>query len=205
MKKQGVGKRSLNAGALAAMSVALLLLVGGTAWAKKGEKIQLKSDASSAPAAMAPAARQPDPFRDLLMMQREMERMFNSTLSPYSGVPEFEAVADSQVFEQATDLRETPDAFIVEMDLPGLDKSDISIEVKDRVLSVSGQQRKVRKEKKGERILLQERSMSAFSRDIVLPKSVDVDKVEASYKDGVLTITLPKTEKDKAVRKVEIK
>ncbi len=205
MKKQKRGEKSIRAEIMAGTLAAVLLLGGGTAWAKKGEKIQFKKDASAQTAAQSQAAQcQVDPFRDMLQMQREMERMFSSTLSPYSAFPEFGAAMD-QTFEQPMDLRETPDAYVVQMDLPGLEKSDISIELKDRVLSVSGEQKKSKEQKTDEKILLQERSVSSFAREVVLPASVDVDAVSAEYKAGVLTITLPKTEKGKDACKIKIK
>ncbi len=184
----------------------VLLLGGGAVWAEKHDgKIQFKKDE---PAKQEPNTKDPmprlNPFRDLVQMQREMDRLFGSTLLPYSGFPEFDAVLD-QKMEQAMDLRENTDAFVVQMDLPGLDKSDIVIEVVDHVLTVSGERKESAEQKDGEKILMQERSSSAFSREVVLPRSVDADKVTAEYKAGVLTITLPKTEKDKEVRKIEIK
>jgi HSP20 family protein len=90
------------------------------------------------------------------------------------------------------------------MDLPGLEKSDIYIEVKERVLAISGSRKQSTEKKKDEKILMQERSISSFSREVVLPKSVDTDAVSAEYKNGVLTITLPKIEKDREARKIKI-
>jgi HSP20 family protein len=192
---------------LAIRTLAVVLLLGGGAvWAEKHDgKIQLKKDD---PTRQEPKAQEPlprlNPFRDLVQMQREMDRLFGSTLLPYSGFPEFDAVLDQNV-EQAMDLRERSDVYVLQMDLPGLDKSDIVIEVVDHVLTVSGERKESVEKKDGEKILMQERSSSAFRREVMLPKSVDADKVVAVYKAGVLTITLPKTEQDKGVRKIEIK
>ncbi len=204
MKKQRLSEKTIRREIITGTLAALLLLGGGTAWAKKGEKIQLKKDAPAQSAQQKQAPQQPDPFRDMLLLQQQMEQLFGNVINPYSGYPEYEAVFDEEV-QQPMDLRETPEAFIVQMDLPGLEKSDISIEVKDRVLSVSGEQKKSKEKKKGEKILVQERSVSAFNREVVLPKGVDADAVTAEYKAGVLTVTLPKTEKDKDVRKIKIK
>lgn len=204
MEKQIKSSKSIRAELIAGTTLVLLLVAGATAWAgKNGGKIQLKKDAPAKQEKQTPTQRR-DPFRDMLLLQRQMEQLFGNAINPYSAFPEYEAVFDEAV-QQPMDLRETPEAFIVKMDLPGLEKSDINIEVKDRVLSVSGEQKKSNEKKKGERILLQERSVSSFAREVVLPKGVDADAVSAEYKAGVLTITLPKTEKDKDVRKIKIK
>ena len=195
-------KKAIRAEIVAGTTLVLLLMAGATAWAGKHDnKIQLKKDDS---VQQKQQERQMDPFRDMILLQQRVEQLFGNMINPYSGFPEYEAVFDEEIL-QPMDLRETPEAFIVQMDLPGLEKSDISIEVKDRVLAVSGSRKQSAEKKKGEKILMQERSVNSFSREVVLPRSVDTDGVSAEYKAGVLTITLPKTEKDKEVRKIEIK
>lgn len=206
MKKSGACKKT-NHRKLVSGAMAVVLLFGGSmVWAGKNDtEIQLKKDKPAQQGKTAPKPQQkPDPLRDLYNLQWEMDRLFGNALNPYIGFPEFDAVLD-QDLKQAMDLRELPDAFVVQMDLPGLQKSDITIEVKDRVLSVSGKREQSMKKKEGEKIIMQERSLNAFSREVVLSKSVDADKVVAEYKDGVLTISLPKTETDQATRKIEIK
>jgi len=203
MERQEKNRRSIRTEIIAGTTLVLLLMAGATAWAGKHDnKIQLKKD-DSVQQRQQPV-RQMDPFRDMILLQQQMEQLFGNVINPYCGFPEYEAVFGEETL-QPMDLRETPGVFIVEMDLPGLEKSDISIEVKDRVLAVSGSRKQSTKKKKGEKILMQERSVSSFSREVVLPKSVDTDQVSAEYKNGVLTITLPKTEKEKEVRKIEIK
>ncbi len=206
MKKQEPRRKSIRAEVVAGATVVLLLAAGATAWAAKGDgKIQLKKDVPAQEVRQGQARQRPDPFLDMLRMQREVERMFDSALVPYSGFPEFEALYDRD-FRQATmDLRETPGNLIVQMDLPGLEKSGITIEIKDRVLSVSGERKQAKEQKQGEKVIMQERGRSAFSREVVLPKSVDAEAATAEYKAGVLTVTLPKTERDKDVHTVEIK
>lgn len=201
MKKMIKANPSIRAELIAGTTVALLLVAGATAWAGKNDgKIQLKKDA---PEQQQVQTQPMDPFRDMILLQQQMEQLFGNVINPYSGYPEYEAVFNEEVL-QPMDLRETPDSYVVQMDLPGLEKSDISIEVRDRVLAVSGSRKHSTEKKKDEKILMQERSVNSFSREVVLPKSVDTDSVSAEYKAGVLTITLPKTEKDKEVRKIKI-
>jgi HSP20 family protein len=186
---------------------AVLILAGGWVWAEKNtEKFQPKTDDSATQNPQTQTAPLPslNPFRDMIQLQQEMDRLFGSTLNPYSGFPAFDAVFDQDI-KQAMDLRERPDAFVVQMDLPGLDKSDIQIEVVNHLLTVSGERKGSIEKKDDEHVLMQERSVSSFRREVVLPSNVDADHVTAEYKAGVLTITLPKTEQDETTRKIEIK
>lgn len=106
----------------------------------------------------------------------------------------------------SVDLSETDSSLEARLDLPGIKASEIDIQVTDNVLTVSGERSEEKEEKKGNGRSFHrvERRMGSFSRSIMLPCAVDRDKVEATYKDGVLTITLPKTEEAKA-HKVKIK
>ncbi len=206
MKKQRISEKAIHREIVVGAMAALLLLGGSMAWAgKHGGKIQLKKDEPAKQEQPSKESLQkPDPFRDLFNLRQEMDRIFGNTLYPYSAFPEFEAVFEQEL-QQAMDLRERPDAFVIQMDLPGLQKSDISIEVKDHVLMVSAERRETLKKRKDEKMIIRERSLNAFSREVVLPKSVNADGVVAEYKVGVLTITLPKAEKDQGARKIEIK
>jgi HSP20 family protein len=206
MKKHMPSEKTIHREIVTGVITVLLLLTGSMAWAGKHDgKMQLKKDEPAQQQEQVQAPQQQlNPFRDLFNLQHEMDRLFGSTLNPYSGFPEFEAVFDQEL-QQAMDLRERPDAFVVLMDLPGMQKSDIAIEVKDHVLMVSGKRQETMKKQEDEKIIMQERSLNSFSREVVLPKSVDADKVTAEYKAGVLTITLPKTEKDQKAQKIEIK
>ena len=183
----------------AAGIIVTVLLLGGGVWAAKNtETFQPKTDDSANRQAQqsAPLPTR-DPFRDMIALQRQMEQLFGSTLSPYSGFPAFDAILLDQDIEQAMDLRENADSYIVQMDLPGLEKSDIKVEVEDQVLSVSGERKTITEQKDDEKVLVQERSLSSFGREVVLPCDVDAANVTASYHAGVLTITLPKTEQQK--------
>ena len=186
---------------------AALLLGGGWVWAeKKSGEAQAGTDEAAALGAQEQNASLPalNPFRDMIQLQREMERIFGSTLSPYSGFPAFEAVVDQDVM-QAMDLKENAKAYVVQMDLPGLEKSDIQIKVEDQLLTVSGERRKTVEQKDDEKIISQERVFSSFRREVVLPGDVDVDHVTAEYKAGVLTVTLPKTAEQKESHVISIK
>jgi HSP20 family protein len=101
------------------------------------------------------------------------------------------------------DLTETPTAVEIRVDVPGLKAEDIDIQLSNGVLTVSGQ-RKEEKEEKGKTFHRVERRHGAFSRSVTLPAAVAEDKVDAQYRDGVLTISLQKTEEAKS-KKIKVK
>jgi HSP20 family protein len=103
----------------------------------------------------------------------------------------------------ALDMSETETAVDVRMDLPGITAKDIDIQVNGNLLTVSGE-RKEEKEEKGKMFHRVERSYGGFSRTVRLPCAVNESEVAAEYKDGVLTIKLPKTEELKA-HKIKVK
>lgn len=101
------------------------------------------------------------------------------------------------------DLSETDGTVEVRMDLPGIKPEEIDIQLNENTLTVSGQ-RKEEKEEKTKTFHRVERRQGSFSRTVVLPCCVDEAKVDAQYKDGVLTIKMPKTEEAKA-RKIKVR
>jgi HSP20 family protein len=101
------------------------------------------------------------------------------------------------------DLSETSGALEVRMDVPGMEAKDIDIQVNANVLTVSGE-RKEEREEKGKTYHRVERRVGSFSRSVTLPCPVKEDGVDAQYKNGILTIKLPKTEEAKA-RKITVK
>lgn len=189
-------------------SVALITVCAGATWAGlESGKIELRpKDADKQAQIQPPANATLDPFRDMLRMQQEMDRMFGRMLDPYFGFPGFDDAWAEMEMRPAMDMTETADAYVVQMELPGMDKTSINIEVKDRVLTVGAEQNtETKKEDENAKVLVQERSRSSFSRQVVLPGKVEEEKVSAEYKDGVLTVTLPKAPQAKnEPRKIQV-
>ena len=117
-----------------------------------------------------------DPLRDLLALQERMERL--------SGV-------EAAGWTPPVDLYETSDAFIVSAELPGLSREDVDIRFHDGQLTLQGTRRKP--DVPCERYHRVERGHGAFERRFSVPAAVDVEHVTADLKDGVLTLTLPKS------------
>jgi len=92
----------------------------------------------------------------------------------------------------SVDVKEETDKYIVEADLPGINEKDIEVKVEDNLLTISSKQNEERKEsKKG--YLVKERRSYHFSRSFVLPRDVDKEKIDANFKNGVLTLTVAKS------------
>ncbi len=142
-----------------------------------------------------------EPMRELRELRKGFEYM-NSIMNELEG-QNLEAGISS--FVPAVNSREDKDAYYVEIDLPGIKKEDISIDVKDNVLTISGE-RKVKEEMKEESYYKIESRFGKFIRSFTLPKNVDLDKIEANFENGVLEVVIPKHQviKDQP-KKVEIK
>lgn len=99
----------------------------------------------------------------------------------------------SSGWSPALDVHEDKDRLTVQVELPGLQKDQIDISLRDGVLTVSGERKTERERKEGE-VFRSERYFGKFQRSVTLPASVDAGSVKAAYKDGILTIGLPKAE-----------
>jgi HSP20 family protein len=103
------------------------------------------------------------------------------------------------------DVSETDKAIEVVIELPGMDEKDIDVSVSDDAITIRGE-KKSETEKKEKGFYLSERKFGSFHRSIPLPASVDKDKVDAQFKKGVLTITLPKTpDAQDKVKKIQVR
>jgi HSP20 family protein len=113
------------------------------------------------------------------------------------------APMSAEGFAPALDIAEKDDAILVMTDVPGVKSEDIDISVQGNTLTLSGRTSE-EKEDRGEGYYHVERRSGSFKRSVSLPSDIDPDRIEASTRDGVLTITCPKSEKSKA-RKIEVK
>ena len=101
------------------------------------------------------------------------------------------------------DVRETDDAYIIEVELPGVDPKDTEVSIEGRTVTIRGQFAEEQEKQEGN-FLLRERRRGQFMRAVALPGMVEVDKATSQYENGELTITLPKAAQNRA-RRVEIK
>jgi HSP20 family protein len=103
----------------------------------------------------------------------------------------------------SVDISEEPDKLIMAAELPGVDKKDVKISLHENVLTIEGQKSRQTEEQK-DKYYRCERSYGRFSRSFTLPTHVVADKIDANYKDGILTVTLPKVEEAQP-RQIQIK
>jgi HSP20 family protein len=134
-----------------------------------------------------------DPARELDGFQSDINRLFDAFFGVRQGN------GHAQRWLPAMDLVEEGDQLVLRADLPGLPEDDVSIEVKDNVLTISGE-RKAEDEEKREGYHRVERAFGSFARSLTLPEGVDADKVEASFDRGVLEVRIPKPEERKPRR-----
>jgi HSP20 family protein len=126
------------------------------------------------------------------LLRQGIDRLFDSF---FSG----DTLADTSLgsyWMPAVDILEQDDAYVVKAELPGMKKEDVSITIHDNILTLRGERKDERSENSAQYHRV-ERIFGSFIRSFTLPSTVKMDKVEAVYKDGVLTITLPKSEEAK--------
>ena len=128
------------------------------------------------------------PWQELESMNRQLSRLLDDSHTAMG--------SEGGHWAPSVDIRETDDALLVQAELPGIDKKDVRLEVKDGVLTISGE-RRYEKDVKEENVHRIERSYGSFTRSFSLPTNIDADKVNAEMKDGVLSVRLPKRESAK--------
>jgi HSP20 family protein len=138
------------------------------------------------------------PFSELSSLRREMDRLWDSFFGerPLARMWERE-------WAPFLDVSETKDNFVVKAEVPGIDAKNIDISLTGDVLTIKGE-KKQEKEEKEEAYHLVERNYGTFSRSVRLPAEVESAKIKTSYKNGILTVTLPKSERVKA-KEIKIK
>jgi HSP20 family protein len=134
-----------------------------------------------------------DPFRELEEMSERLNRVFRRPLPRTSGPEEAIVAAD---WAPAVDVVESDKEYLIKAELPEVKKQDLKVEIRDGVLCLQGK-REQEKEEKGEKFHRVERSYGAFARSFSVPQDADEGKISARFKDGVLSIHLPKSESAK--------
>jgi len=119
-------------------------------------------------------------------LRKEMDRLFER-FGDWD-MPEMRTLGD---WTPSLDLSENKDTFVVKAEIPGIDSKDISVSLENQMLTIKGEKTH-EKEEKDEQYYRMERSYGAFARTVRLPAAVDASKVTAAFKNGVLTVTMPK-------------
>ena len=128
------------------------------------------------------------PRRNLVTLPREIDRFFSNF--------GMDMDHSDTVWSPSVDITETEIAYEVKAEIPGMDKKDIKISVQENVLLLSGEKKK-EEEKEDQNYHRVERSYGKFERSFKLPTDVKADEIKAKYKDGVLSVEIPKAEEVK--------
>jgi HSP20 family protein len=129
----------------------------------------------------------------LVDMQRNLDRMFDEAFGA-----SVSSATEDRLFHPPCEIEETDSHYVMDVDLPGVPKKNINIEVRENQLVISGERKSERKTKNAS-----ERYYGRFHRVVTLPTGVDPEKIEAQYQDGVLSLAIPKAEAAKA-RQIKI-
>jgi len=131
-----------------------------------------------------------EPFRGLSTLQDQFNRLFNES---FRNSGQESALT---TWAPAVDIYETPNELVVKADLPDVNEKDIDVRVENNLLTIRGE-RKFEKSVSEENFLRVERTYGSFSRSFSLPNTLNAEAIAAEYKNGVLTVTLPKREETK--------
>jgi HSP20 family protein len=137
---------------------------------------------------------------DFFGVQREINRLFDDS---FRGGMQAEEALGRSYWSPAVDIAERDNEYVVKVELPGVNKDDVKITLESNILTIRGE-KKQEKEEKGENSHRLERSYGSFQRSFTLPTIVKNDKIDAVYRDGILTVTLPKAEEAKP-KQIEVK
>jgi len=136
-----------------------------------------------------------DPFRE---MEALLDRYSRSARKPSAGETKDIETGD---WMPSVDIAETDGEFVVRTELPGVNKDDVTVHIDNGILTIKGEKKLETKDKKRHRI---ECAYGSFVRSFTLPQDVDVEKVGAEYRNGILSLTIPKLEKAKP-KQIEVK
>lgn len=129
------------------------------------------------------------PYSDMVSMYDRWNRLFSEDMFDES----FKSGLAPIAWRPMTDIYETKEGYVFKIELPGFKKEDIKVEFSGDTLTLSGE-RKQEEETKNENVHRLERSYGMFERSFTIPKNVDAKKIDASLKDGILLLTIPKVE-----------
>jgi len=134
-----------------------------------------------------------DPFRDVVALQDRINRIFNDSFGRSRDLDDEVSLYD---WRPPVDIYETNDGIVLKVELPGVNKDDVSVEVKENVLTLKGE-RLLDPEIKDEHYYRKERSFGKFNRSFSLQEPIKPDLIKAGFKDGVLTVEVPRPEEER--------
>lgn len=143
-----------------------------------------------------------DIFDEIRRMQKEMDKMF-SDIYRRPSLPQGGEVRSAKYREPLLDVIDGGNEILVQVELPGVEKGDIELEVNEDTLSIKASKKKVVTEEK-EGYFYQERGYAGYYRTVPLPAQVDENEIKAKYNNGILEITLPKKPGEVSKKKIKV-
>lgn len=133
---------------------------------------------------------------DFLEMEHKFNRMFGNLFQDFG-------IHDRSLWNPAVDVEEKDQEYVVRVELPGITKDDVQITARENTLTIRGEKKQA-SEKKDSNYYRSERSYGSFERSFALPGGLKIDRIDASFKDGILEVTVPKAEEAKP-KSIEVK
>ena len=134
------------------------------------------------------------PSHEVRRLQRELDSVFSDFFTPARN-----GEGEAQQWTPRVDVRETENDYTIQVDVPGVHKENLNIDYHDGMLAISGE-RKAEERQEGENMVRVERMYGSFYRQFALPKAVEAEHIEATCRDGVLSVRVPKAEESKPRR-----
>jgi HSP20 family protein len=134
-----------------------------------------------------------DPFRDVATLQDRINRIFTESFGRSRDLDDEVSLYD---WRPPVDIYQAGDGIVIKVELPGVNKDDVSVEIKENVLTLKGE-RLLDPEIKDEHYYRKERNFGKFNRSFSLEEPIKPDLIKASFKDGILTIEVPRPEEEK--------
>jgi HSP20 family protein len=167
--------------------------------AEAASKVPVKSEGKAGPAPVG--RRSLSPWQPFESLRQEIDRLFDDVTRGFAGLPSYRRLADfgpswpwestTSVAVPAVDVAEKEKEYQITAELPGLDESNVQVTLVDDVLTITGEKQE-EKEEKDKNYHLSERRYGSFQRSFQLPPGIDQGKIEANFRNGVLTVLLPK-------------
>lgn len=151
------------------------------------------------------AAEDWNPFQEMHRMREQVDEMFGHSLERFRNGAGFDDSWLKEPYVPASDFEAKEDHYLVSMDVPGIKKSDLEVSLEGLLLRIKGQRDELIEHKEDGKVLRTERLHGRFLRAFTMPGGIDPEKSTAEYRDGVLTVTIPKGDKSDVTRKIEVK
>lgn len=146
-----------------------------------------------------------NPFEEMRHMREQVDEMFGHSLERFRKGAGFDDSWLKEPYVPASDFEAKEDHYLVSMDIPGIKMTDLEVSLEGLLLRIKGQREELIEHKEEGKVLGTERLHGHFLRVFTMPGGIDPEKSTAEYKDGVLTVTIPKGDKTDATRKIEVK